>query len=107
MTFQLFQLLDNIETREFRFMGTEFLRQKGIPISRKNYQLVYQGQLEKEATVKETLESLFTTFNVNLPHDFRGRSMSVSDVVVVKEDDKKTRAYYVDPFGFVDVTAEF
>jgi hypothetical protein len=47
----------------------------------------------------ETLENLFYKFNMERPEDFKGHSLSVSDVIVIRERGKST-AYYVDSLGF-------
>lgn len=100
--FALYQVRDCAETRNMMFESIRYLRSKHIPIAMSNYDLVYEGPLVPQ----DTMEGLYVTFNVNHPPDYRGRSMSVSDVLVMEQNDIK-KAYYVDSFGFVDVTAEF
>jgi|GEM_PF-2541632 len=62
------------------------------------YQQVYSYEAEKE-----TFEQIFTRFNVNHPVGYTGRSMSVSDVIEIKEADKDSQYYFCDTFGFVRV----
>ena len=45
------------------------------------------------------LESLYAMFNINRPEDFRGHSLSVSDVIVLRDGEEK-KAYFVDSIGF-------
>ena len=60
------------------------------------YETVYTGHIEPNAMVDATLEDIFVMFNLNRPDDYRGRSMSVSDLVVLEETD----TYYCDSVGF-------
>ena len=64
----------------------------------KNYELVYTAPL----TEKDDLESIYTRFNIDHPADFKGHSLSVSDIVVLHQDGKDT-AHYCDRFGFSQV----
>ena len=69
-----------------------------------SYDLVYQGSLaqEHDAPAERILESLFVRFNTNQDADYTGRSMSVSDVVVLNQNGT-LRSYYVDPVGFQEL----
>lgn len=64
----------------------------------KDYKLVYEGEIEVE-DVNKTLEDLFTIFNIKRPQDFKGHSLSVSDIV---ELDGKY--YYCDNVGWTEIT---
>lgn len=94
----IYQLKDNENTREMYFQNSDWHTRKGIPISKENYNLVYAAPL------KETihLERLYEIFNMEHPADFRGHSMSVSDVVVLNRGGNVT-SHFVDSFGFTDV----
>lgn len=59
------------------------------------YDKVYTGKLP----AGKNLDDLFTEFNINRPADFTGHSLSVSDIIAIKEEFGIT-AYYVDSFGF-------
>jgi len=68
----------------------------------KDYKLVYEGEVSDSAYAKGNdyvLERLFTKFNIDHPKDFRGHSLSVSDIV---ELDGKY--YYCDNVGWTDIT---
>lgn len=73
------------------------------PVSRENYLLTYAGTLPDEVLhmgqPEAMLESLFSRFNMERPQDFRGHSLSVSDVIALKLDGQVT-CYYTDSFGF-------
>lgn len=50
------------------------------------------------------LEDVYTIFNISHPEDYRGRSLSVSDIVeVVESKDVKPGFYFCDSFGFKEV----
>lgn len=97
-SFDIYQLKNNETTRDFRFERMEFLKKKGISVDKENYDLIYHAPLDK----KDTLDSIYERFNLYHPADFRGHSLSVSDVVVFHKDGVDT-AYYVDSYGFTEV----
>ncbi len=93
--FSIYQLKSSDELHDIRFEPYDYLRKNGIPCDIGNYDLMYSGHMRPH----ETLENLFYKFNMEHPVNFKGHSLSVSDVVVVRERDKST-AYYVDSVGF-------
>ncbi|MGI5848896.1 MAG: DUF3846 domain-containing protein [Christensenellales bacterium] len=93
--FSIYQLKRSDELHDIRFEPFNHLEKNGIPCDIRNYDLVYSGRMRPH----ETLENLFYKFNTEHPKDFRGHSLSVSDVVVIRERGKST-AYYVDSVGF-------
>lgn len=67
------------------------------------YQKVYELPNEREPeNINRYLESLFRRFNIDHPQDYKGRSMSVSDIVSV-ETDGQSRYFFCDDFGFKEV----
>ena len=62
-----------------------------------DYEVVYEGELEC-SEISEALEELFEIFNIRHPEDFKGRSMSVSDIVEVDGEN-----YYCDAVGWVEL----
>ena len=54
-----------------------------------NYELIYTAPL----TEKDDLESIYTRFNVDRPADFTGHSLSVSDIVVLHQDGKRSEEH--------------
>lgn len=70
----------------------------GITIDRVNYELVYTAPLTKDMT----LGDIWERFNIDHPADFKGHSLSVSDIVVLHQNDEDT-AHYVDSIGFQQV----
>ena len=96
--FGIYQLNDSPQARDIHFMNSEFLEMKGIAITRENYDLVYTAPLEEGTS----LEDIFTQFNIDRPEDFRGHSLSVSDVVVLHQNGENT-CHFVDSFGYKEV----
>lgn len=70
------------------------------PPVREQYEPVYIGELPQGANTGQKLESLYQTFNLERPADFTGHSMSVSDLVVVKQAGVVS-AHFCDAAGFV------
>ena len=101
------KLKDIPEMRQFQFAGTESLKRRGIikdnldAIKPENYNLVYVGELFElqGRTQSATLEAVYEKFNIDHPADYKGHSLSVSDIVVLHEDGKNS-AHFVDSFGF-------
>lgn len=100
MKFSIYQLNENAP-RMFRFNEYEKI-QSSISIAELPYDKVYDAELTEDMS----LEDIFRIFNIDHPDDFKGHSLSVSDIVVLEQSGKKT-AYYVEPIGFRDITSEF
>ena len=94
----IYQLNDSPDARDALFMNFGFLEKKGISIVREKYDLIYTAPLEEDMT----LEDIYTKFNISRPEDFKGHSLSVSDVVVLNQNGKIT-SYFVDSFGYREV----
>ena len=97
--YQIWQLKENF-VRELGFRSYDKVEDNFF---KENYSEVYQGDLEVKSgeRIYEVLEDLFRIFNVHRPADFKGHSLSVSDVVVVNG-----RAFYCDKVGWVEVDFE-
>lgn len=97
-TYEIYQLKRTEKTDNLRFENLKRLQKIGEKVDKDNYDLVYHAPLD----TKDTLESIYERFNLYHPADFRGHSLSVSDVVVFHKGGKDT-AYYVDSYGFEEV----
>ena len=97
-TFSIYQIKGGDETRDFRFEPYDRLQAAGNVVDRANYELVYSAPLAPETS----LEDIYTRFNIDHPKDFKGHSLSVSDVVVLHQDGQDA-AHYVDSFGYKEV----
>lgn len=106
----IYQLKPNPELDSLRFEGTESLKRMGITkdnfdaIKPENYTLLYVGELSElqKETQGATLEAIFEKFNLDHPEDFRGHSLSVSDIVVLHQNGQNT-AHFVDSFGYTEL----
>ena len=106
----IYQLKPNLELDSLRFEGTESLKRMGITkdnfdaIKPENYTLLYVGELSElqKETQGATLEAIFEKFNLDHPEDFRGHSLSVSDIVVLHQNGQNT-AHFVDFFGYTEI----
>ena len=93
----IYQLKHNPELDHLRFEGTIDIRIVGITkdnfdaIKPDNYELIYVGELSElqEQTEGETLEAIYEKFNIDHLEDYRGHSLSVSDIVVLHQNGKK------------------
>lgn len=94
----IYQLKDTPEARDIRFMNMDYLESRGIAVNKENYNLVYTAPLEDGTS----LEDIYTKFNIDHPEDFKGHSLSVSDVVVLHQNGENT-SHYVDSFGYKEV----
>lgn len=107
----IYQLKHNPELVHLRFESTESLKRMGITkdnfdaIKPENYELIYVGELSElqEQTEGEMLEAIYEKFNIDHPEDYRGHSLSVSDIVVLHQNGKNS-AHFVDSFGFTGLS---
>ena len=97
-SFSIYQIKSGDETRDYRFEPFDRLQATSRSVDGANYDLVYTAPLDS----KTTLEDIYRTFNIDHPADFKGHSLSVSDVVVLHQGGKDT-AHYCDSFGFQQV----
>ena len=98
-SFAIYQLRDNDNTAQLRFMNAEYLEKKGLSIEKGNYAAVYAGNLDRRGDTQDRLDVLYETFNIRRPEDFRGHSLSVSDIVALKQNGVVS-CHYVDSRGF-------
>ena len=97
-TFSIYQLKRGDETRDFRFEPYDRLAATGHTAEQTNYDLIYTAELAPGTS----LEDIYTRFNIDHPKDFKGHSLSVSDVVVFHQNGQDT-AHYVDSSGYRQV----
>ena len=94
-SFSIYQLKRGDETRDLRFEPYDRLTAMGHAVDPANYDLIYSAPLAPGTS----LEAIFTRFNIDHPKDFKGHSLSVSDVVVLHKNGQDT-AHYVDSIGY-------
>ena len=97
-TFSIYHLKRGDETRDFRFEPYDRLAATGHTAEQTNYDLIYTAELAPGTS----LEDIYTRFNIDHPKDFKGHSLSVSDVVVLHQNGQDT-AHYVDSSGYRQV----
>lgn len=99
--YKIYQLKKGPENHAIRFEGFTNAERYGEPAKPENYDLVYTGSLD-DFEDSNKLEAIYTKFNLDRPEDFKGHSLSVSDIIVMNNE-----AHYVDSYGFVDVSDRF
>ena len=97
-SYGIYQLARREETMDLRFEPFDRLQATGHFVDRANYELVYTAPLTKDMT----LGGIWEKFNIDRPADFKGHSLSVSDIVVLHQNGENT-AHYVDSIGFQQV----
>lgn len=102
INYDIYQLKDDPSLHSIRFANTKFMNTHNIPIDAGNYDKVYSGTVDNESaagkkSTDEVLESLYEKFNMRHPADFRGHSLSVSDVVVLHDNGVVT-AHFCDSY---------
>ena len=102
-TYAIYQLKRDDATADIRFMNSEYLQKKGIEPQYENYELVYTGALTKDGSQIDKLEDLYRIFNIEHPQDFTGHSLSISDIVALKQAGVVSY-HYVDSIGYKELT---
>lgn len=97
-SFTIYQLKDDESLRYISFESLDRLSKQNVEVNRDNYEKVYDAPLKPGTT----LDDLYYEFNMQRPLDFRGHSLSVSDVVVLHQGTEE-KAFYVDSFGFAEL----
>ncbi len=96
--YDIYQLKDGDGMRDYRFEPYDRLQAAGLSVEATNYNLVYTAELSPGTS----LEDIYTRFDTDHPEDFKGHSLSVSDIVVLHQNGENT-AHYVDRIGYRDV----
>lgn len=100
--FELYQIKPTSESRKYMYMGIDLLDRMGWEVNKNRYTLMYTDKISDRITP----DDIFVRFNRDIPRNFRGRAMSVSDILVMYINGKKT-TYYVDGFGFEELPDNF
>lgn len=100
MKIRIYQINLKRDTNNVAFMNLEFLEKvKGVhTVDSKIYDRVFDGEVDCK-----TLEDVYQMFNLNHPKDYKGRSLSVSDVVEVIKDEETSEFYFCDSIGFKQI----
>ena len=100
--FRIYQWDDTDKEKDYTFMPYHMMQGMDVKINISRYRLVYESKIRRSAS----LDDIFEIFNIDRPSDFKGHSLSVSDVVAIKEGEIWT-AYFVDSFGFAKIEEFF
>ena len=97
--FLIYQIRRGGELDAYRFMNYDYLQSKGITPEHGGYDAIYTGGLADYGDNKTNLDMIYQRFNVDHPADFKGHSLSVSDIVALKQNGVVS-CHYVDSIGF-------
>ena len=90
------------DPQNVRFMNLDWLQSHNLAVDRSNYDLIYTASLNGSGSTMEQLETLYKQFNLKKPVDFHSPSLSVSDIVAIKQDGKVS-CHYCDSVGFTEI----
>ena len=90
------------DPQNVRFMNLDWLQSHNLTVDRNNYDLIYTAPLNGSGSTMEQLETLYEQFNLQKPVDFHSPSLSVSDIVAIKQDGKVS-CHYCDSVGFTEI----
>lgn len=100
--FAIYQVKDDDSLRRIRFEGLDWLKSIGREVERENYDLIYTAPLDSKEQPGAIAEQLFYRFNNEHPKDYHSPSMSVSDIVVIRQAGALS-CHYCDSFGFTEI----
>ena len=92
MKYKILQLKD-IKATNYAFMSYDFAKTHNFSLD--DYSVVYEDEIETGRYIENTLENIFTKFNISRPENFKGHSLSISDIVMLGGE-----YWYTDSFGF-------
>ena len=91
------------DPQKTKFMSHDWLTKHSIPVNREDYNLVYTAPITGRIEGDAILENIYRTFNTDIPHDFCNPSVSVSDIIAIKQDGRIS-CHYCDNFGFAEIS---
>ena len=91
--------ITNYDTCDYKFDWWKFAQDKFN--LEKDYSTVYEGELEVEDETDTVgiLEKLFYIFNMKHPEDFKGHSLSTSDIIILNDDSM----WFCDSYGWQEL----
>jgi len=103
MIYKIYQLdysKESVKNSHKMFEGWEDLIKYDDGFNFNDYKQVYEGEIASTEKFDNItiLDNLFTKFNIKYPEDFRGHSLSVSDVIILDE-----KMYYCDNLGWKEI----
>ena len=100
--YAILQLRRSEDTVYERFSSMRELERMGLEPNIDHYEVVYTAALRPYKDQNTMLEELYEKFNVSRPEDFTGHSLSVSDIVALRENGAVS-CHYVDSVGFKEL----
>ena len=101
--YAILQLKRTEENRDRRFESYDSLERQGLQADINFYETMYTGPITTQSANTDVIcENLFVKFNTDRPENFKGHSLSVSDVIALKLQEA-VKFYYVDSFGFKEL----
>lgn len=92
--------LDSSKVTPFEpFSSLRLLEKYGLKPNAEHYNIVYTDALPEYQNIHVFLESTYSRFNIDRPEDFKGHSLSVSDIVAIRQAGVVS-CYYCDSIGF-------
>ena len=85
-----------------RFMNMDWMQSHGKAIERGSYDLIYTAPLTAIGSTDAKLETIFEQFNLHRPADYHSPSLSVSDIVAIKQNGVVSY-HYCDNVGFQEL----
>ena len=100
--YEIYQVKQGSEYRDFRFEPYKRIQAAGLEIDSNNYEQKYSAHLDFKGTTEQKLDGIFHQFNLDRPADFTGHSLSVSDIIALRQDGEVTY-HYCDGVGFQEL----
>ena len=103
MKITVYQIVPELDNDHLTFRGLSFIKTASDnKVPAEIYEAVYSGELEIDSP-----DDAFVIFNTVFPEGYKGRSMSVSDVVEMAHSSDDSRFYFCDsPCGFPEIEFE-
>ena len=102
MKLRIYQIVPDTDTAHLIFRDLAFVQSKcDGRVPAECYECVYTGEV-----LAGTMEDVFTIFNIRHPEGYRGRSLSMSDVVEIISGEIKPGFYYCDTYAFKKIAFE-
>ena len=99
MKIVLYQIIPEIDTKHLLFNSLDYINKScGDKFPADIYETVFSGDIEAG-----NCEDVFRIFNTKFPAEYKGRSMSVSDVVEIIDSDNQSKFFFCDSLGFKEI----
>lgn len=99
MKIVLYQIIPELDQKRLMYNCLEnIMKSCGDKVPAEIYELVFSGDVEAK-----TCDDVWSIFNANIPDGYKGRSMSVSDVLEIIDLDNQSKFFFCDSFGFKEI----